>query len=137
MLSILFFACGPATPETGTDETMAPEIDANETAAYCFRNEYPYQDGSDLKDIEEMELLINGNEVTGTFNWLPAEKDARRGKVEGTNNNGILSLRYLFTQEGQTASAELTATLMDDAIALRSAMPELGLPEKIDKVACR
>lgn len=135
-LLVFCFACGTSTPGETTTEAPASATGVNERIPYCFRNIFPYQDGSDRKDVEEMYLTVQGNQVMGSLIWFPAEKDLRRGQVEGTINNGVMTLTYLFSQEGQTNSVELTATLLEDAIKIRSALPELGISEQIKKVPC-
>ena len=133
LFSLLIFcsACGTSTPEETTTGTPGSATAVNERVPYCFRNVFPYQDGSDRKDVEEMYLTVQGDQVTGSLIWFPAEKDLRRGNVKGTINDGVMSLTYIFSQEGETTSVELIATLLEDAIKIQSAVPELGISEKI------
>lgn len=59
--------------------------------------------------IEQLRLQRQGQRITGTYNWIPWQKDRRLGRLEGREQSaGTARLTYRFSQEGQQASALLT-----------------------------
>lgn len=114
------------------------------TKTECFRNETGYTDDSDKKDIEELVLKIEyqneNKKVTGVYNWLPAEKDQRRGTFEGILKDDIISANYIFMQEGIQDTVAITILLENNKVTINSIHPEneeLGLKTTIAKVDCQ
>ncbi|MAU70699.1 MAG: hypothetical protein CML04_01265 [Pseudozobellia sp.] len=102
----------------------------------CFRNEYAYNDSSGLKDVEELNLTILDGKVNGSYNWLPAEKDQRKGDFTGTLTGDIIKATYTFSQEGTESTAELTIELEDDKAIVTGGKEELGLNRTLTQVNC-
>jgi len=102
----------------------------------CFRNEYPFQDNPSMKDVEELTLSIEGEKVTGTYNWLPAQKDQRKGSLIGTIKDKMITAQYHFLQEGIEGTTELKITINDEKADITGGKPELGLNATIDKIDC-
>lgn len=63
---------------------------------YCFIR----LDGEQQQDSTFLQLVIRGESVSGVYNHIPLEKDARRGTVLGTMDNDTLDLVWTFQQEG-------------------------------------
>ena len=82
-------------PASVSTPTMEAEIQPAALAGnYCF-----YADVN--KDITEVNLNITGNQVTGTMNWIPLEKDSAVGRLLGNvNAAGELDLVYYYMIEG-------------------------------------
>ena len=117
-----------------TEEASKDNKSANK---FCFRNEFPFAGNPSMKDVQELTLLIDGEKVTGTYNWLPAEKDRRDGTLVGTIKGYVISAQYLYMQEGEGAAAELRIVLGDGKAEISGGAPELGLGASIVKVDCR
>lgn len=110
-LLILLFACqNTPTQESETPSTTPMEEvkEPEETVlnnTYCFVSSYgvdpAYQDTTSVK------LTVIGNEVTGTYNWIPAEKDSARGTLTGTIKNGIITAVYDYMIEGSNQKEEM------------------------------
>ena len=83
----------------------------NEIRKECFRNEFPYNDGSANKDIEELNVIIENQKVTGVYNYLPSEKDQRIGTFEGVLEGNKINATYKYEQEGMEGTASITITL--------------------------
>jgi hypothetical protein len=122
----------PGQPEQQSEttaETTTPE-------RFCFRNEFPFADNPSMKDIQELILSVEGDDVTGTYNWLPAEKDQRKGSLKGTIVNSTIHAEYTFMQEG-VESATMIKIVFDEAKAeVSGGTSELGLDASMKKVAC-
>jgi hypothetical protein len=109
--------------------------EASNTTQLCFQNEYPFQDSS-MKDVEELTLAIEGEKVTGAYNWLPAEKDQRKGSLTGTIKDNRITAQYRYLQEGTEGTAELIIIISDEKAEIAGGEPELGLNASIAKIDC-
>jgi hypothetical protein len=69
-------------------------------------------------DRTEMSLSIDGETVTGNFNYLPHEKDQAIGTIVGRQENNSITAIYTYTQEGNEQSEQLVLTLSDEAILI-------------------
>lgn len=58
------------------------------------------------RDVTTATITINGEKVTGTFNWIPFEKDSARGTLSGTLQNGEMNLMYDYMIEGARQTEE-------------------------------
>jgi hypothetical protein len=98
--SILYFAlltlagCNnkPLTSSQSTTNSSLP--DSVEKA--CFQR----LEGLQNQDTTNITLLISGNKVTGTFNYLPYQKDSRKGSVTGEKQGDIIKGLWTYVQEG-------------------------------------
>ena len=61
------------------------------------------------RSIEQLRLQRTGQRITGSYAWIPWQKDRRLGRLEGVEGPaGTARLSYRYSQEGQTARAALT-----------------------------
>ena len=125
------------TPETSTSETPTPETPTKVAVAapvkHCFWSEFGMDD---IKDVEELTVVLDGDAATGVYNWIPAYKDKRLGNYTGTFADPVISADYEFQQEGQTTTAKIMITIEDDQVSVEGGAPELGLKTTIARVEC-
>ena len=117
-------------------DTTGPVIAETESVTYCFRNEFPYKEDLSKKDIQELIFSVKNGTVEGVYNWLPAEKDHRKGTFTGSLNNNLIEAEYSFMQEGQKRTSPIQIVLVSDAANISGGKPELGLTAAIKKVTC-
>jgi hypothetical protein len=129
---LLFWSC-----TTEKKEQSASSNAIQKEKLICFRNEYPFEDNSGKKDVEELTLAITGNEVTGMYNWLPAEKDQRKGSLTGTLEGNSIKAKYIFMQEGIENSADINIQIEVNKASVSGGAPELGLESTIKKAECK
>lgn len=110
------------------------KTEANKT--HCFRNEYNFTDEPSVKDVQEIQLTINGDKVTGTYNWLPAYKDQRKGSLKGIIRNDTIICQYNFSQEGSEDSVNLKIVLINKKAIISGGKVELGLNATISEIDC-
>lgn len=77
------------------------------TSAMCFER----GEGKNNIDSTYVQLLVKGNKVTGEMNWLPFEKDARKGLLTGTQKGDTIRAVWTFKQEGMTDSIQVAFKL--------------------------
>ncbi len=140
MRNVLFslaFLLLTASCTTKKEEQSSVEDEVQEEKLLCFRNEYPFEDNSGKMDVEELTLVITGNQVTGMYNWLPAEKDQRTGKFTGSINGNTINAKYTFVQEGVEDSADIVIETDNNKASVSGGSPELGLQANIKKADCK
>jgi hypothetical protein len=103
---------------------------------HCFRNEYNFAEEPGVKDVQEIQLTINGDKVTGAYNWLPAYKDQRKGSLKGIIRNDTIICQYNFSQEGIEDSANLKIVLINKKAIISGGKIELGLNATISEIDC-
>lgn len=83
------------------------------TTAICFER----AEGKNNTDSTYVQLIIKGNTVTGEMNWLPFEKDARKGLLTGTKKSNIIQANWTFKQEGATDTMKVSFKLEGNTLA--------------------
>ncbi|PWW04509.1 hypothetical protein DFR52_1011208 [Hoeflea marina] len=111
----------------------AAESAALDEGAHCFRNATT---GDGVTDIAELLFTVTEDRAAGEYNWLPQEKDQRRGTFSGPVAGNRIAANYQFSQEGQTATAELAITVDETQATIEGGAPELGLGATLEKVEC-
>ena len=87
--------------EAASIDTLADSSTPKRTPnahALCFLR----TEGNNNQDTTSIELVIKNNKVTGLMNWMPYEKDSRKGKLQGTIKNDSIQVAWSFMQEGVT-----------------------------------
>ena len=80
---------------------------------YCF----VHTDGTAAQDTTAVHLVINANKVSGEMNWLPKEKDRRKGTLSGTLDGDKIKAVWSFMQEGQTDTMAVAFKLSSQQLA--------------------
>ena len=80
--------------------------------ALCFLR----TEGNNNQDTTSIELVIKDNKVTGLMNWMPFEKDSRKGKLNGTIKNDTIDAVWSFMQEGMTDTLNLKFTIINNQL---------------------
>ncbi|MBP6623633.1 MAG: hypothetical protein KA198_00585 [Chitinophagaceae bacterium] len=96
--SSLFFliSCEDTKKET-TPETTTTKETIEESCFLMAKN----------RDTTTVNLKIENNQVSGSMEWLPYEKDGAHGTLAGTKNpNGEMNLIYTYTIEGSNQTSE-------------------------------
>lgn len=92
-----------------TNAKSAPVVNMR----YCFF----YTDGTQTQDTTKVNMLINGDKVTGEMSWLPKDKDAKKGIITGNINNNIIKATWTFNQEGIKDTMKVEFRLRGNALA--------------------
>jgi len=132
LLGVLTHLTGCSEPDKADKKPNADLVDGK----HCYKNEYPFDDDSGAKDVMELNIIVQGDAVTGSYNWLPAYKDQRTGAFEGAIKQGVIEADYVFMQEGKEAEADIEIKLLETEAVVKSSAVELGLSSNIEKVKC-
>ena len=88
---------------------------ANNTSAVsslCFLR----TEGKAKQDSTSIELVIKGERVTGQMNWLPYQKDSRKGTLDGVIKGDLIQAKWSFMQEGMLDTINLKFKLDKDQL---------------------
>lgn len=139
VLTIGLVSCQDSNSNTSESTTKEADVKTEETETtqtqYCFRNEFPH-DGSEDKDVLELEINVNGTSATGKYNWLPAFKDQRKGVFRGEFKENMVKGEYNFQQEGTATTVPIEIVLKENQAFVKGGDPALGLEASIAKVKC-
>ncbi|SFU27006.1 hypothetical protein SAMN05216480_10135 [Pustulibacterium marinum] len=68
-----------------------------------------------LRDSTILKInVFEKQKVSGKFNWIPAEKDQRKGLFEGAKSGNTIKGAYTYTQEGVPKTATILIKLSGD-----------------------
>ncbi|MES2266294.1 MAG: hypothetical protein V4520_06020 [Bacteroidota bacterium] len=87
------------TAQTATAEDTSNAATLNAPAQnmeYCFLR----TEGTSNQDTTAIHLNITAGKVSGEMQWLPKEKDARKGTLEGTMTGKDIKAVWTYMQEG-------------------------------------
>jgi|SRR5690606_19875955 len=83
--------------------------DDDQEQKYCFLK----TEGSAQQDSAYIQLTIRKQTVSGVYNLIPTEKDARRGTILGKKEDDVLDVVWTFSQEGMQDTMRLVFALRD------------------------
>lgn len=106
--TFLAIACNQKPATTNATESVSAASDI-ENGKYC----YEYRLGQDVTTVD---LVINGNNITGEMNWLPFEKDGGRGTLQGTRNGKEISAVWTYIIEGSNQTEEVLFKMEGDQL---------------------
>lgn len=109
--SVLIAACtsnGTKTENKDADKPIDSAVVGNTTNAASDTSRcFILTEGKSSRDTTTIELAIKGEKVTGQMNWLPYQKDSRRGPLKGTFKGDTITAVWSFMQEGTRDSIDL------------------------------
>lgn len=129
VFTTVFMSCNENTKEKASDAMPmlnALDEDKETTSKMCFLSlGEPFMvEDVQLQDSTYLTVSIANNKVEGVFNWIPAEKDARRGTFEGAKNGNYIKGMYSYTQEGMPESTTINIEIKDNKAIVTTAKDE-------------
>jgi len=150
----LLWACKNDSTPQKADSIKEPVIETKEpeetvlTTNYCFVATSGVN--ANYQDTTTVKLTIIGKEVIGTYNWIPAGKDAARGTLTGTIDNKIITAIYDYVIEGSQQKEEMILKMqINQLLVKRGELAEMDgvlklkdpanakFSEAIPRVICR
>lgn len=105
-----------ATGVNPKDTALANAADAPPVnMQYCFY----HTEGTQNQDTTAVNILINGDKVTGKMSWQPKEKDIKKGTIEGTLKGNAIKATWTFMQEGVKDTMTVEFQLRGNGLAQR------------------
>ncbi|RYD51453.1 MAG: hypothetical protein EOP52_10705 [Sphingobacteriales bacterium] len=115
-------ACNPpeADHAPGTAAVANPPVAVSQEATLpgtmCFLN-------VEGRDTSHIQLTITGSQISGNYDWLPYEKDARRGTLKGTMEGSGAEQKvrgtWSYMQEGMNQELPFEAMLTRETLRQR------------------
>lgn len=109
--------------ENTLTETTLPTTAQNRR--YCFLR----TEGTDNQDTTTVQFSFNEDNVAGEMNWIPKEKDSRKGVLTGTILGDEIKAVWSYMQEGMKDSMTVAFKLSPQQLAQK--------PLKVDTVTGR
>ena len=91
MFSFFASACSQNTEQSDKNNPVYTKVDT-----LCFER----YSGAKDQDTASISLIINGDQVNGSYSNYPFEKDARRGMIKGRKAGNDITGTWHYTQEG-------------------------------------
>lgn len=89
-----------ATKHEGNDIAIASNQDSiisnSSSNEMCFLK----LDGTQKQDSTYVYVRLEGDSISGVYNWIPEMKDARRGIINGVKRGDTLNVVWSYMQEG-------------------------------------
>lgn len=96
-----------------TSYTSIRALSTTENTEFCFLK-------NENNDVTKVILNINDDQITGTMDWVPFEKDSARGKLTGKLlTNGEMDLLYDYTIEGSHQTETKIMKIADDRLYIK------------------
>lgn len=111
-IALMLYACGNNQKANTLEDTLAEANKAGERSTICFRR----LQGQANQDTTMLKLEINGEQVSGTFQHIPFEKDSRKGTIEGTRKGDIIKANWVYMQEGMNDTLAVEFKLSGDEL---------------------
>lgn len=121
IISIFAFAlisCGGSSDqkkETSkiTKEGIVDTTMRSTSGRYCFLR----TEGTHEQDTTVVQFTVDGDRVEGVMNWIPDEKDSRRGILTGTISDDEIKAMWSYVQEGMDDSMIVAFKLTPQQLA--------------------
>lgn len=125
---ISLFACKNSPTEQESNSSTQAITEPEETMltnTYCFLLSYGVD--ANYQDTTTVKLTIIGDEVTGSYDWIPAQKDSARGTLTGTIKNGIITAVYDYMIEGSQQKEEVIFKMeVNQLLVKKGELEEVG-----------
>ncbi|MBC7914775.1 MAG: hypothetical protein H7Y07_11715 [Pyrinomonadaceae bacterium] len=109
---VLFISCGQ---RAGTDQNLTLAKRQIQSDTLCFER----ISGSQKRDTASICMIIDGDKVTGRYENIPFEKDARKGTIAGTKNDDTIIGKWVYWQEGMQDSINFAFKLQNNLLLQR------------------
>jgi hypothetical protein len=94
----------PTTPEAPAAPAPTPVPEGT-----C----YAYFEG---KDVSAVQIIMDGDKVSGYMDWSPDEKDGGHGFIVGTKSGNIITADWTFMIEGSTNTEQVMLKIEGDKL---------------------
>lgn len=108
-------ACTSTSTNNSNEDTAASglnDLTEASSSTVCFQK----LDGNANQDTSFIQLVIEGEQVSGEFSNKPFEKDSRVGKIQATKKDDLIKGVWVYMQEGMHDTLEVEFKLSDDKL---------------------
>jgi hypothetical protein len=112
LVSGIISACNSNSTNDISSDNTAEDSVITEQVQMCFER----TEGDAHQDTTTLNLIIEGDNVTGDFNHLPHEKDSRKGTISGKRKGDLIKAVWSFMQEGMNDTLGVEFKLKGDRL---------------------
>lgn len=109
-LALAFASCQGNSEKTqrddhsrGSDSTTTAASHPLDNGHYC----YILTEGLENQDTTRVHFILADNEITGEMDWIPYEKDQRKGALQGSIDGEDVKVQWTYMQEGMQDTLHL------------------------------
>lgn len=107
-IALIVASCSSPKDKKGTADTTVAGDTISKTADTAVAGNKPAisslcflrTEGKEHQDSTSVELVVKGSKVSGIMNWLPWQKDSRKGTLNGEVKGDTVLATWTFMQEG-------------------------------------
>ncbi len=114
-LNMALFSCDTKKPETAASTVPPPPppvvVVEVKVDTLCF--EYIFN----KMDINTVQLVMKGDNVTGEMHWHPYEKDGAHGTLKGVKKGDVITADYAYMMEGSNQMEEVVFKLESNKLS--------------------
>jgi hypothetical protein len=137
---MLFFVGCKSNGTQSENAQQAQNIEqGTENQQLCFlavtENEPFISDGKKIQYNDSIYVYLtidSENNVTGQYDWLPAERDSRRGEVRGKLVDGKIDAVCTFYAEGEEYEEPVTFEISDTEVIVKEGGEVINTLPKVD-----
>lgn len=117
---MLFIACGTGDGKGDKVSQDSTAVQESWTEELCFLRVTGSESQDTPVDSMYVYLNIDRDTVTGTYSWLPAEKDKMLGTLEGTIAGREIKAILNYTAEGTSAREQKIMKIDGDTLYIKT-----------------
>ncbi len=104
-----------------------------EAATHCYLS----VGGGNQRDTSYVKLEFDSDSIHGIFNWIPYEKDSRKGTIAGIKKADTLDVIWTFQQEGMMDTLRTFFYLANDRLRQRSFVADPASGRQVSRTSGR
>jgi len=116
LIAVLFLANATLVSCNESDkkaaETEKDSIPESTIDSFCFE----MREGLKQQDLTSVKLVIDEDNVSGTMQWQPFEKDGSNGTLKGIKKGAEMFLTYDYLIEGSRQKEDMVFKLAGDTL---------------------
>ena len=129
-----------------TDDALkvVTEVSTNTADTSCYLRTI----GEKNQDSSKLQLIVKNDIVTGSLQYLPYQKDARKGTLSGKKEGDIINAQWTYVQEGMEDTLTVSFKFKEGALYQKPNIfkpklnhevldPRTDYELKYDKVNCK
>lgn len=109
MLALAFASCQENTDNAKSENQVVQQDSAVAVSHSLGNGHYCYirTEGTSNQDTTKVHFVINEHDISGEMDWLPYEKDSRKGTLQGSIDGEDVKVQWTYMQEGMQDTLHL------------------------------
>lgn len=137
LLALLIFCLTACTNSKNNSADTVGDTTKNNSGPLVETLCFLKTEGLKQQDTAYVQLVINGDKITGIYANIPYEKDSRIGTLSGTRENDLIKGTWIYMQEGMQDTLDIEFKLENNILTQKnySVDPKTGMQFLSDTAA--